>query len=168
MAKNEVEIVSPRPFDKFVAYLQERATVEPADVEANVDELVAKQVDNILTAESEDALWAAMELAGLLGFKDIESGTRIIIHGYKVVIGGLAKRTGVYIVIDATDPDTGAQLALDTGVERIVAFCRMVETGSVGLSFPVEVQVFKKKTQGDNELITLRRVARRPVQSTAE
>jgi hypothetical protein len=146
-----------RPYDRFVQYLQERATVENGDWSA--DELTRNQVNEIITAENEDALFAAMKTAGLTGLKDVENGTVITIHGFRLIQGQLGN-IGVYAVIDAVDPATGEGLSLDTGVERVIAFLRMAETMDL---LPVTVTVVKKTTGSGNEMVTLARPPKRPV-----
>jgi len=156
---NSVVSASDRPFVKLMDYLRERAVVDATEFDA--EEINAEQVDKIMTADTEDALWDAMKVAGLTGLKDLENGQALRIHGYRLLQGELG--IGVYAVLDADDPDTGEAFALDTGVTRILAFLRMCE---VMEKFPVEVVVSKKSTAGGNELITLRKRAARAVKST--
>jgi hypothetical protein len=151
-----------RPFQKMLTYMRERAEIDSQDWSA--EELEAQQVDTIMSATTEDELFAAMKTAGLTGLRDLESGQVIRIHGFRLLRGELG--IGVYAVLDADDPDTGESFALDTGVTRILAFLRMCE---VMEKFPVEVQIVKKSTQSGNELISLKkRPSARAVKSTAE
>jgi hypothetical protein len=156
MASKEVASQEPRPFEKLVAYLRERAVVD--QTEFDPEEINAEQVDKIMSASSEDDLWDAMKMAGLTGLKDLEDGQALRIHGYRLLQGDLG--IGVYAVLDADDPDTGEAFALDTGVTRILAFLRMCE---VMEKFPIEVVVKKKTTASGNELITLRKRGKRAV-----
>jgi hypothetical protein len=151
-----------RPYDRFITYLTQRAELETADF----SDVAAQQVENILTAETADALFDAMALAGLQGLRDVAEGTAITIHNFRFISGALG--IGVYAVIDATDTNTGEGLALNTGVERVLAFLRMAETMDL---FPVDVIVHHKTTGSGNELTTLGRPARKPVKgktATAE
>jgi hypothetical protein len=149
------------PYDRFIQYALERAEVESEDWSA--EDLTRDQVINITEATDEDALFKAMELAGLTGLQFLENGQQIIVHDYRFVRGNLG--IGVYAVINATDVATGATLSLDTGIERVLAFLRMCE--HLGL-FPVTVNVVKKTTGTGNEMVTLTRPAKRPVKSSAE
>lgn len=158
MPKNEIQ--PQRPYDKFVQYITERAVVESGDWSA--DELTADQVESILTAGSEDELFAAMKSAGLTGLRDLENGQEIVIQGYRLVRGSMG--IGVYAVIDATDPVTGEEMALDTGIPRVIAFLRMAEQLDL---FPVHVVVVKKTTSEGNTMISLARPPKRSVSGTA-
>jgi hypothetical protein len=163
-SKNPVvhaEVDELRPYQRVVNYLVERAEVDAGDYDP--EELTAEQVDRIMVAANEDELFEAMKTAGLTGLKDLDNGTRITIHGFRLVAGTLG--IGVYAILEATDPDTGENLALDTGVTRILAFLRMCE---VMQKFPVTVVVDKKTTASGNELITFKRAGKAPVKATAE
>jgi hypothetical protein len=161
MPKGDVAKSESRPFERLVEYLRERAVVD--QTEFDPEEINAEQVDKIMTAGSEDELWEAMKMAGLTGLRDLEDGQALRIHGYRLLQGDMG--IGVYAVLDADDPDTGEAFALDTGVTRILAFLRMCE---VMQKFPIEVVVKKKTTASGNELITLRKRAKRAVPSTTE
>jgi hypothetical protein len=147
------------PYDRFVQYALERADVESGDW--NAEELTRDQVIEITEAADEDALFKAMELAGLTGLQYLANGQEILVHDYRFVRGNLG--IGVYAVINATDVSTGMSLSLDTGIERVLAFLRMCE--HLGL-FPIHVVVNKKTTGTGNEMITLSRPAKRPVKTT--
>lgn len=129
-----------------------------------VDELQARQIEQIMGARSEDQLFASMEMQGLTGLRDLDNGQVITITGYTVAKGsGEYKGAGFYAIISAFDADTGEEMMLDTGVERIIGFLRMVETGAAGVKFPVTVKVLKKAT-ANGEVITFGRVRPRTVQ----
>lgn len=149
------------PYDRFVQYALERAEVESGDWSA--EDLTHDQVISITEASDEDALFKAMELAGLTGLQYLDNGQEIIVNDYRFVRGNLG--IGVYAVINATDVATGASLSLDTGIERVLAFLRMCEHLSL---FPINVIVNKKTTGSGNEMVTLSRPAKRPVQARAE
>ncbi len=158
---NSVVPASDRPYRKFLEYVRERAVVDGTEFDA--EEITAEQIDKIMGATTEDDLFEAMKTQGLIGLKDVENGTALRIHAFRLITGELG--IGVYAVLDADDPDTGEPLALDTGVPRILAFLRMCE---VMEKFPVEVIVTKKTTASGNELITFRKRAARAVKATAE
>lgn len=162
MAKGEVQPV--RAYDRFAEYMRQRAEVEQTNFQATAEELTQEQVEKIMTADSEDALFAAMNFGGLTGLKDVENGTIIRINGYRVIQGTLGS-LGVYAILDATDPADGTPLALDTGVERILGFLRMAEVLEL---YPVTVQVLKKDTASGNTMVTFKKIKRPAVPSTAE
>jgi hypothetical protein len=151
----------PRPFERLVNYLRERAVVD--QTEFDPEEINADQVDKIMSATSEDELFEAMKMAGLTGLKDVENGQILRIHGYRLLQGDMG--IGVYAVLDADDPNTGEAFALDTGVTRILAFLRMCE---VMEKFPITVTVAKKSTASGNELITLKQHRTRAAKGTVE
>jgi hypothetical protein len=146
------------PYQKFINYSLQRADVENTDWDAH--EITEAQIAGIMSADSEDALFAAMQTAGLTGLRDLANGTELELLGYRLVRGNLGM--GVYAVIDAVSAETAESMALDTGVERVLAFLRMAEVMEL---FPLHVVVTKKTTGSGNELITLSRPAKRPVSS---
>lgn len=156
------QVQQRRPYDKFIDYLRERAGVEETTDDVR-DQLTRDQIESIAAATSEDELFKAMETAGLTGLQYLPANQELIITDFRYVRGNLG--IGVYAVINATDPGTGANLALDTGVERILAFLRMAEQLQL---LPLHVVVTKKTTTSGNEMVSLTRPARRPVQSTAQ
>lgn len=147
MTSKQVSAKHDRPYTQFVTYIQQRAEVQ-GDFDA--DELTAEAADRILTAETEEDLFAAMKVAGLTGLQYLDNGTVIRIEGFKFLKGNLG--VGAYAAIDAVDVSTGERLALDTGIPRVLAFLRQAE--NMGL-LPVTVQVQKKATGSGNELVTL-------------
>lgn len=146
------------PYQKFVNYALQRADIQQGDWD--VHEITEGQIAGIMEATDEDTLFAAMETAGLIGLRDLDNGTELEISGYRLVRGNLG--IGVYAVIDAVNTATAETLALDTGIERVIAFLRMAEVMDL---YPVKVVVVKKTTGSGNELITLSRPVKRPVKS---
>lgn len=159
--KSVVPADENRPYQKMLAYMRERAEVTASEFDP--EELSADQVDQIMSATDEDTLFKAMETAGLTGLRDLDNGTVIRIHSYRLIAGQLG--IGVYAVLEADDPNTGEVLQLDTGVSRILAFLRMCEVMN---KFPVTVAVDKKTTASGNTMITLKRAPKRAVPSSAE
>lgn len=146
------------PYQKFINYALQRADVENGDWDTH--EITEAQIGDIMAAGDEEALFAAMQPAGLTGLRDLDNGTELEVHGYRLVRGNLG--IGVYAVIDAVNTATAESMALDTGVERVIAFLRMAEHLEL---YPIKVIVTKKTTGSGNELITLSRPAKRPVSS---
>ena len=154
------QVSEVRPYERFVSYVKDRASVEGSIVG---QDLVNDQLDRILTAANLDELDAAMEMAGLTGLNNIPAGTELQINGYHLVTGNRAEfgnTLGVFAVIDAQRLSDGTEMVLDTGVERIIAFLRACEANGW---LPVQRVVHKIPT-GNGELITLKRIPKRAVQ----
>src|SRR5262245_51390292 len=160
----EGEVVS-RPWEKFANYLQNRAVVEGEIV---AKELTAGQLDAILTATTPEELDAAMEMAELVGLRDFDDGVELQINGFHVAPGNRTEyrnTLGVWAVLEAQYIETGANVNIDTGVERVIGYLRMCEVMG---RFPVQVRVSKIGTGGGNEMITLLPLRQRAVQGTTE
>jgi hypothetical protein len=149
-----------RPYTRFLEYIRERAVVDQNEFDP--EEIGAKQIDRITSAETEEDLFSAMETEGLAALQDLPSGTVFTINGYRLLSGQLG--VGVWAVMDCTNEE-GQDMPLNTGVTRVLAFLRMCEVMG---KFPIEVRVMKKTTASGNELVTLARPVKRAVKSTAE
>jgi len=163
MADKDVTVHTPRPFERFISYVQERAEVDSAFAPA--DELVEKQADNILTVDNVDALFEAMELAGLDNFQNLENGAEITILNYRLVKSNredLSGKLGAFAIVQAVNED-GEELALNTSILRIVSFLRMAEVLKL---FPLSVKVVKQTTVAGYEVITLAKIKTKPVKSS--
>jgi hypothetical protein len=154
--------ITLRPHQRFAAYLRQRAEMEAPLVAAQLSQ---DQMDAILSAQTPEELEKAMQLAGLLGLRELEDGTEIEIHGYHVALGTRSEfmnSLGVFAVLDCVDIASGTQFVADTGVERIIAYLRMCEQFDM---FPVQVRI-KKIQAGRGEMITLLPLRARPVTGT--
>lgn len=143
--------VVARPTEQFGRYVQERAQIEAGIV---AKELGADQMDAILNATTEAELSAAMEMSGLIGLRNMEDGTELQVNSFHYAPGNrseFANRFGVFAVLECTMLATGENIALDTGVERIIVWLRAQEL--LG-GFPVQRRVSKIQT-GNGEMITL-------------
>lgn len=157
------ETQPPSVYDQFITYVRNRAELEGQYAAA---ELENNQMAAVLSATSVEELDAAMEMAGLVALKDLDDGTEIQINGYHLVHGSradYANRLGVFAVIDAQRVSDGVQMALDTGVSRIIGFLRMVESGQLGIEFPIQRVVRKVPTNNGYEMVTLRPLSKRAV-----
>jgi hypothetical protein len=153
-----------RPSRKLAEYLRARAEMEAPIV---AQELSEQQMDKILTAETPEELDEAMQLAGLIGLRDLENGTEIQINGFHVALGTRSEfmnQLGVFAVINCQDLSTGQEFNVDTGVQRVIAFLRMCEHFE---RFPLAVTV-TKVAAGGGELITLLPLRKRAVQGQSE
>jgi hypothetical protein len=155
------QAVAPRPVDKFAEYAVNRAALEANLVR---EELGSAQMDAILNATTEEELDAAMAMAGLVGLRDLEDGTEIQINGFHYAPGtrtDFANRFGIFAVMECTLLETSANVAIDTGVERIITWLRAME--AMG-KFPVQRRVVKITTGSGNDMITLLPLKKRAVQ----
>jgi len=149
-------------YEQFTDYAKSRAAIEGPMV---AEELNTAQMEAILTASTEEELEKAMEMAGLIGLRDLEDGQEIRINGYHYVTSSrsdIAGKLGVFIVMDVNLLNNGERVAVNTGIDRVIGFLRMVESGQIpGLDFPVDRIVRKVGTGSGNELITLRPLPKR-------
>jgi hypothetical protein len=151
------DVTQPTPFDRFKQYAMERAQLDQSFVQAD---LADTQLGAILASASADDVFAALEMAGLIGLRELANGTEIQINGYHLVPGNrdeYKNRLGVFAVLEAQMIEDGTEAMFDTGVERIIAALRAWE--ALG-SFPVQVTI-NKITTGNGEMITLRPLSRR-------
>lgn len=164
-AKNPTAVAKRSDIAAFAEYLVERAAIESPMV---AKELSDDQTQRILAATTEEELEAAMEMLGVVGLREVPNGTVVQFNGYHVVPGTrseFANRFGVFAVIDATMltkterfGNVGTNVMLDTGVERIIAWLRAIESGQINNSdFPVQ-RIVVKVPAGSGEMITLKRL----------
>jgi hypothetical protein len=150
------EVTQPRPFERFIQYVQDRAEVDSAFNAG--DDLVESQADKILTAENADALFEAMELTGLGNFQSLDNGTEVTINDFRLVKSArddLSGKLKAFAIINVIDNSTGEELALNTSILRIVSFLRMAEVMQL---LPVQVRIVKSVTANGNEVITLAKI----------
>lgn len=159
------EISKRAALEQFKTYVKNRADLDSAYAFTELNEA---QLDKVLTATSEDDLFASLEMAGLIPLKSLETGTEIQINGYHYVHGtrdDYANSLGVFVVIEAQLLSNGQELTLDTGIDRVIGFLRMVESGQAGVNFPVSVVVHKIGTGSGNEMVTFKRLPPRAVKA---
>jgi hypothetical protein len=155
------QAVAPRPIEKFTEYVVNRAALEANLVR---EELGSAQMDAILNAQTEEELDAAMEMAGLIGLRDLDDGTEIQVNGFHYSPGtrsDFANRFGVFAVMDCVLIESGANVAIDTGIERIITWLRAKE--AMG-KLPTQCRVVKITTGSGNDMITLLPLKKRVVQ----
>lgn len=152
-----------RPFQRFIQYVQDRAELDEAF--DPTDDLVEGQADRILNAENIDALFDAMELSELKGFRDLENGTELTILDYRLVKSNrddLSGKLKAFAIVNVVDLSSGEEMTLNTSVLRIVSFLRKVEIFDL---FPIDVRVVKDTTTRGNDVITLAKIKARSVKS---
>ena len=155
------QTVAQRPIDKFGQYALDRAMVEREIV---AQELGAAQGDAILNAANPEELDAAMEMAGLIGLRDIDDGTEIEIRGFHYAPGtrtDFRNRWGIFAVMDCVLLENGREVAIDTGVERIILWLRAMENME---QLPAKRRVTKVTTGSGNDMITLLPLKKRVVE----
>lgn len=149
---------------RFAEYLAARAEMEAPMV---AQELSSDQMERILSATTEEELDAAMEMAGLIGLRDLADGQEVQINNWHVAKGTRSEfmnSLGVFAVLNCQDLETGHEFNADTGIERVIAYLRMCEQFD---RFPVQVRIAKTAT-GSGDMITLLPLRRRAVQASAE
>jgi hypothetical protein len=165
-AEKKYAPVKRSDFDMFMEYVKQRASVEGPMA---MEKLTRDQTQAIITATTEEELEAAMEFAGVTGLRDVPNGTVIQFNGFHYVPGTRSEfknRFETFAVMDCTVltatkrfGEIGTSVMLDTGVERIIAWLRAVESGQIpGLGFPVKRIVIKQPTGEGKELITLKKL----------
>jgi hypothetical protein len=151
----EAQELEVKPFDLFYDYLQERASLTTFDR----DSMTEDRVNRILSATTEDELEQAMEYGGLVPLKSFDDGAHITINSWQVISGtndAFKNRFGVWALMDLTVD--GEHIMGNTGVESVIAFLRLVESGQLeGLSFPVTRRL-KKIATTNGEALTLLRI----------
>lgn len=165
MADKEVEVkpdaaIAPSVLEKFGNYVIDRAAVEAQIV---AQELGTTQMEALLSATSEDELEAAMQMAGLIGLRDLDDGAEIQINEFHYAPGNradYANRWGVFAVLECTLLATGQNVNIDTGVERVLVWLRVRELMG---GYPVQRRVSKIVTGSGNEMITLLPLTKRVV-----
>lgn len=144
--------VAVRPYARLAEYLQSRAAVEASIV---AEELTHDQMDAIMTATTPEELDAAMKVVGLTGLRDLENGTEFEIHSWHVSPNNKAEfsnKLGVWAVMNVTYLESGTTGALNTTVDRVIAYLRACE---VMERFPLKVRVEKQTTGSGTDMITL-------------
>lgn len=161
MAKGATtEVATDRPYESFLTFVNSKIS-EGTDYNVT-DELATEQVEKIAVSTDLDDLFGAMRLQGLIGLKDVDNGSEFEIRGYRIVRStrdDMSGRVGVYAIMDAIDLFDGRAVALDSSIERVLAFlikCEQLD------KFPVQVKIVKKTTGSGNEVITLGPVVKRP------
>jgi len=158
-SKTSTAVATDRPYEAFLAFVQSKIA-EGTDYSVT-DELATEQVSKIAVSENLDDLFGAMKMQGLIGLRDLDNGTELEIRGYRIVKStrdDMAGRVGVFAIMDAIDLFDNSPKALDTSIERVLAFlikCEQLD------KFPVQVKVLKKTTQSGNEVITFGPIVQR-------
>lgn len=155
------QAVAPSALDKFGEYIVNRAALEAEIVRT---ELGTAQMEAILAASTEEELDQAMQMAGLMGLRDLDDGTEIQINAFHYAPGSrsdYANRWGVFAVLECTLLADAKNVNLDTGIERILVWLRVRELAG---GYPVQRRVSKVQTGSGNEMITLLPLTKRVVQ----
>lgn len=114
----------PRVSDTFVAYLAQRAEEEGVNLNYEVS---ARQLDKLLIAESEEALWEIVQRDSI-GARDLED-VELQVHDFSVHKGGdqFEAPLGVFIVVNSTRLANGEDEMFNTGSPLIIGILRWYE-----------------------------------------
>lgn len=161
------QVATVRASDGLAEYFQRRALATKNQVGeegSRAYQVMADQVDNILTAETEDDIWDADE-GGTTAAKDL-TGVPLRIHSYDVVESGKFKTDfGVYALLNATNLVTGADVRLNTGAPLVLAKLRAFEAREL---LPVDVIFEGIETASGNTVLKMRPYRRAAVLASAE
>lgn len=118
------EIVTVRPYEKLTAFLARRAEV---DGEGRGFEIASKQIDKILTAETDEEIWDA-DAAGTVNGQDMMD-VEMQVRGVKYAPSSdeYDAPLGVYAIIDAIRMDTGEEAVVSTGAPLVITKLRAFE-----------------------------------------
>lgn len=136
------------------------------------------QVERILTAESEDAIWDA-DLGGAVQGRDV-GGLEVTIRGYRPMVAkpreDVQNDKGYYISMDCTvigGPREvltrnmlaiGADVQLQTGAPLIIAKVRAMEAREM---LPVNAMILAIPTAAGNNVLKLARIPERAAQGSS-
>jgi hypothetical protein len=168
-------VAAMRPADKYRLYMKQRAEIENKDAGAMV---MDTQVDNILTAETDEEVWDA-DLAGTIQARDVP-GLEVRIHDLRPVESArddIVSRTGYYASMNCTvlggpaDMLTrnglalGQDCVLQTGAELIISKVRVFEARD---KLPIDAVITAIKTASGNDVLKIRPLPARVMPGTAE
>jgi hypothetical protein len=152
-------IQKAKPHERFIAYMQRRAESEGSQLGAEVS---ASQMDKILTAETEEEIWDADEGGTFSGQDMID--IELMIQSFTVAPSSdeFEAALGVYANIKATRLDTGEEVIVNTGADKIITKLRMFEQKGL---LPIGGVIKAVKTP-KGSMLKLRPLPKRAVAST--
>jgi hypothetical protein len=149
-------IAGPKPHERFLEYVGRRAETEGQTIGAAVSQ---DQLDRILTAETDEEIWDADE-GGTVSGKDCED---VELRIFSFILSPSSDEydapLGVYALIKAQRLDTGEELTINTGSDKIIAKLRMFESRG---SLPIDAVIRGQKTP-KGRMLKLRPVPKRAV-----
>ena len=157
--KNAVSgtITDLKPHQQFIAYLGRRAESEKVN---RAHDVAASQIDRILSATTEEEIWAADE-GGVVSGQNMED-VELQIRGYGVAKSDDKFDTdlGVYVLMDCIRLDTGESVVVNTGSALIITKLRMFEQRD---AFPIEGVIKGQPTSNGGRLLRLRPLPTRAI-----
>lgn len=150
-----------KPHERFLASLKRRAEVEGARLGQDVSQ---SQMDKILTAETEQEIWDADE-GGTFSGQDMED-VELEIQSFTVAPSSeqYDASLGVYINIKATRLDTGEEVIINTGADKIITKLAVFEAKGM---LPI-LAVIKGIPTPNGKMLKLRPVPRRAVSGSVQ
>ncbi len=154
-------ISGPNPHERFIASLQARAEREGTTIGYDAS---MSAIDRIITAETADAVWDADEGGTVSGQAMVDIELRV--HSITAAKSDdkYDATLGVFINIKATRLDTGDEVTINTGADKVVT--KLVKFESMGM-FPLECVIRGIDTRAGTMLV-LRRIPARAVPGTTE
>lgn len=167
------QVATVRASDGLAEYFQRRALATKNQVSedgSRAYQVMADQVDKILTAETEDDIWGADE-GGTTAAKDL-TNVPLRVHSYDVVESGKFRTDfGVYALLTATNLVTGDDVRLNTGAGLILAKLRAFEAIGYmggGDKGPIDVIFEGIETASGNTVLKMKQYLRAAVLASAE
>jgi hypothetical protein len=153
--------VAIKPHEQFIQYLAMRAESE---AQTRGFEIAASQMDKLLSAEDEAALWEADNIGTINGMD--AAGIEIQVHSISFAKSAdeFDAPLGVYALIKAQRLSNGEEILINTGSPLIITKLYAFERAG---RLPLECKVEALKIAGGNTVLKLRPIPVRAVQGSA-
>lgn len=117
--------VATRPSAKLVEWLASRAELDGQDLAL---EVASRQLDAVMTAQTEEEMWAAVETGGTLGGRELED-VEIQVDQFIVrpSTGQYKAPLGHFIIITGVRLSDGSPILINTGSPLIIGILRWLE-----------------------------------------
>jgi hypothetical protein len=148
--------LAPKPHQRFINSLMARAEREGETLGRDVS---LSQIDRILSAETEEDVWNADEGGTVSGQDMIDVEMRMVSFTVAPSSDEYDATLGVFINIKAIRLDTGEDIVVNTGADKIVT--KLVKFETMGL-LPIDGVIRGVKTRKGNMLM-LRPLPKRAV-----
>ncbi len=146
-----------KPRDRFKDYMQQRAAIDGANLAYDV---AAAQVDKILTADGEEAIWEADALDQVAGRDLIDVEQRIFYYTvHKSNRSDFETPWGVFVMVHAARLADGEEVIWNTGAPLIISKLRALEAGGF---LPADA-VIRGTPSSNGTVLKLRPVPKRAV-----
>lgn len=153
--------IAPKPHERFIASLQRRADIEGGQLGAQVS---ASQMDKILIAETADEVWDADEGGTFSGQDLVDVELRFLSLTIAPSSDEFDASLGVYVNVKCMRLDSGEEIILNTGADKIIT--KLVRFESLGV-LPVEGVIRAVKTP-KGSMLKLRPLPRRATPGTVQ